>query len=635
MTKRRGRRRWAILVLLAVTVAAFWVSPVKAQADSTEAYDTYYDYIITSYHVDVVAHTDNTYDIVETIDVRFNAYKHGIYRYIPMRYDGKLTPVTHINTYGEKAKIKNVGINKYIRLGDANQTIIGDKRYVIGYTLNMGKDLFSDVDAVYLNIIGTDWGTKIYETTFNIDVSELAGTPMEPSVSVGYAGSTESQGVLVEKNGSFIQGRTLRTLMPYEGLTLYVSMPEGVLAPAKDAFDFRKIFTFGVPLAALIVFLYVVFKYGGKREPIPVIEFYPPEGLNPTELGYVIDERVDSEDIGALLVYWAAKGYLSIKEERFGRFTLTKTGDMGVGHAAYEVSAFNRLWKLGDGTQVKSGELRNKYYTQVAKIQSGAKTAYEFGAKRLYKEGAKKASGWLLTLGAVCLGVLAFVGVPSLISEMDSAFGSGLMTALMFAGGYIFLSVAYEGTYKRRNKRKKGLTVLFYILHIILDLSLLLFGTIIFLNALTFGEVMALLMVPFLIMLVRPTIQQYTDFGFQLLQRVLGFKEFIKTAEKSRLEVLIKENPAYIYDILPFALVLGVSDIWAKKFNVLMTEPPNWYTTYGTGTFTTASLMNSMTRTTSSMSSVAASRPSSSGSSGGGGGGFSGGGGGGGGGGSW
>ncbi|MEX1306955.1 MAG: DUF2207 domain-containing protein, partial [Eubacteriales bacterium] len=106
------------------------------------------------------------------------------------------------------------------------------------------------------------------------------------------------------------------------------------------------------------------------------------------------------------------------------------------------------------------------------------------------------------------------------------------------------------------------------------------------------------------------------------------------TAEKDRLEILMAENSNYVYDMLPYTMVLGVSDTWVKKFNVLMTEPPNWYTAYGTGAFTTASLMRSMTRTTTSMSSVASSRPSSSGSSGGGGG-FSGGGGGGGGGGSW
>ncbi len=634
MRKRKALKRLAAIVLL-VLAGAILLPAVPASAGGGELYDMSYDYIITGYYVNVVAHADNTYDITETIDVHFNYYKHGIYREIPTRYNGKVTPVTHIETYGEKTQIKNLMTEKYIRLGDANTEIIGDKRYSISYNLNMGKDENEGLDAIYLNIIGTDWGTQIDEVVFNIDVSELDGVSIDPSVTMGYAGSTDTSNNIVIVAGHYIIGRTTRALEPYEGVTLFASMPEGTLDAAKDPFAFRKILTYGVPLFTLMMLFAWTAKYGKKRTPVPVVSFYPPDGMNPTELGYAIDERVDNEDIGALIIYWASRGYLSITEERFGKFTLTKSGEMSVGHAAYEVGAFRKLWKLGDGTQVKSSELTNKYYTQVEAIRNGAKVPYEMGPKRLYREDAAKASSYIMLIASLCFAVLAFIGFPMFVDTSSSVFGSCLMTAIFMIGGYIFFCLWFEGICKRIHKRKLWKTVLFFIIQLASYGSLMALGISMFTEALSLAEAAALMLVPTLVMLVRPSIKQLTDYGLDLMQKVLGFRQFIETAEKERLEALIDKDSNYVYRILPYAIVLGVSDIWSKKFNTLMTEPPNWYSTYGTGEFTSQSLMHSMTRTTSSISNVASSQPSSSGSSGGGGGGFSGGGGGGGGGGSW
>jgi uncharacterized membrane protein len=121
-----------------------------------------------------------------------------------------------------------------------------------------------------------------------------------------------------------------------------------------------------------------------------------------------------------------------------------------------------------------------------------------------------------------------------------------------------------------------------------------------------------------------------TPYGNEILGKIKGFRSFLLTAEKPKLEALVMENPAYFYNILPFTYVLGVSDKWIKKFESIILEPPNWY--YGTGTFSPASFGNSINSAMTTASSAMSSSPSSDGGSGGG---SSGGGSGGGGGGSW
>ena len=134
-----------------------------------------------------------------------------------------------------------------------------------------------------------------------------------------------------------------------------------------------------------------------------------------------------------------------------------------------------------------------------------------------------------------------------------------------------------------------------------------------------------------------PFFARMSDYGVGLLGLCMGFRMFLTTAEKQRLEMLLEENPNYYYDILPYAQVLGVSKIWEKKFDNMLTRPPSWC--YGAETETAAFSAVTMSNMMSTMSSNMTSRPSSDGGGGSGGGfsggGFSGGGSGGGGGGRW
>lgn len=128
--------------------------------------------------------------------------------------------------------------------------------------------------------------------------------------------------------------------------------------------------------------------------------------------------------------------------------------------------------------------------------------------------------------------------------------------------------------------------------------------------------------------------------GVHLYQEVLGFKMFVKAAEKDRLERLLKEDPNYFEKTLPYAMIFGYARQWSAKFDGLLIEPPKWYVTphgYYHGAFMPSKFGESFEHSISDIQSVFSSVPASSGGSGGGfgGGGFSGGGFGGGGGGSW
>ena len=135
-------------------------------------------------------------------------------------------------------------------------------------------------------------------------------------------------------------------------------------------------------------------------------------------------------------------------------------------------------------------------------------------------------------------------------------------------------------------------------------------------------------------------IKSRTSYGTEILGRILGFKRFLETAEKRKLEMLLEENSSYFYNILPFTIVLGVSDLWADKFKDLSVEPPQWYSGPSMGqAFVLGAFMGSFNNSLTSLNDTMLSAPKAPTNFGGGGssmgGGSSGGGAGGGGGGSW
>ena len=121
--------------------------------------------------------------------------------------------------------------------------------------------------------------------------------------------------------------------------------------------------------------------------------------------------------------------------------------------------------------------------------------------------------------------------------------------------------------------------------------------------------------------------------GTAMLRRIRGFRRVIATAEQHMARWAEEENVFTRY--LPYAIVFGLTEKWAKAFEDLGIQPDtsSWYV--GPRMFTAMAFADSIDGFATTTGGTLASTPASSGSSGFGGGGFSGGGGGGGGGGSW
>ena len=111
-----------------------------------------------------------------------------------------------------------------------------------------------------------------------------------------------------------------------------------------------------------------------------------------------------------------------------------------------------------------------------------------------------------------------------------------------------------------------------------------------------------------------------TRSGASAYMDILGFQEFMNRAEKDRLERMGEKD--LFSKFLPYAIALNVAENWAKSFEGIYQEPPDWYVSSGgLGTFSPYGFSHSMDAVTSSLSSAVFSAPRGSGIGGDGGGG--------------
>lgn len=626
-------------VICTVLFAALAAIPAAAATRSTEYYT------ISDYKINADITESNAYNISEIITVKFTEPRHGIYRNIP--YQGTwLRGADQGGNTDWRAKVTDIGVDGYdysvsksdgnvvVKIGDPDTYVSGTQVYRISYRIQFYDDGLPNADEVYYNLIGTDWNTTIDHVSFSVTMpkgfdSSTLGFSLGSYGTSGYDPSS----LTFRVDGNTIKGEVKHALSSNQAVTMRMQLPQGYFKiPFQGAVDVALL----IGIAALVLLSVALFLlYGRDKKIVKTVEFYAPEGMTPAEVGYIIDGAVDNRDVVSLVIYWAHRGYLSIEDTGGSSFQFRKIRDIGDDANDFEKHMFRELFK--SGPVATSSSLRNTFYTAVASTKSMVSKSFEKEGRRIFTRTSMALRPLISFMTALPVMVTLF-----LINyrEMQDFMVTLIVTVML--GLLIMLPVSLIVRTLRQWRAKGRVSrMLLLILGLILSFAAMTVFLImtydkVYLPALPWCAVFATVLMG----LVASFIDKRTPRGVELTGKICGFRDFLELAERDKLIALVEQDPKYFYNILPYAWVLNVSDKWAKKFETIAIQPPDWY--YGhSGMFYPVMFMNDLNRSMNSVQSAMVSRPSSSGGgfSGGGsgfsGGGFSGGGGGGGGGGSW
>ena len=610
---------------------------------------SYYDYVLDKYDINIKINEDNTFDVVETITAYFNEPKHGIFRTIPLtnkitRLDGSKSTnrarITNLSV-NSKYKVSRENRNYKVQIGDANKTLTGEQNYVIKYTYNLGKDKIKEYDELYYNIIGNEWDTAIGNITFTITMPKDFDSS-KLGFSSGSTGSTDNSNIKYNVSNNVITGKYTSILGKNEALTVRCELPDGYFSKAKDIIEPILYIEIIVSSLFLLISCFLWYKFGKDDKVIETVEFYPPEGLNSLDVGFLYKGYINNKDIISLLIYLASKGYIKIIEEKKSQFF--RYNDFKIirlkkydGNDVNEEIFFNKLFLTDDG-YLNETTLFNLCYSYVTADEILTNINSKEYKNKFYENKAANKKIFIILM--IIIAYLLITISPLLIFDQSvlifpAIFTTGIILIHLFRSDFeknYKFTLENGDTFKIPTKSKTR------IFRIILDLIFGgIFWTILILPSLlqdiSYLTAYIICLVCILGMFIcLKFIPKRTKYGNEMFGKIKDFKKFIETAEKDKLEALVEEYPTYFYDILPYTYVLCISDKWIKKFESIPIIPPSWYD--GIGDFDIDSfssfINDSMSSVESSISSISSSSSDSSS-----GGGSSGGGSGGGGGGSW
>lgn len=593
-----------------------------------------YDYVIDKYDINIIVNENNTFDITETITAYFNVSKHGIFRTIPLkntitRLDGTTstnrTQVTNVSVDNEYTTSKEKG-NYKLQIGSTNRMLKGEQKYVIKYTYNLGKDPLEEYDELYYNIIGSDWDTVIGNITFTItmpkefDASKLG-------FSSGNIGSTDNSKVKYNVSGNTITGSYDGILYKRQALTVRCELPEGYFVGAGLNINIMNYIMLLIPIIFLLISIFLWYKYGRDDQVVETVEFYPPEGFNSLEVGFLYKGKANNKDVISLLIYLANKGYIKIAEDENVSLSSEKAGFKVTKLKEYDGNNINEQMFLkglfikrpgilssenieqettNSIDVVSSDDLYNNFHITMSDILLNINNKENINKIFEKSASSKKKFVMLMIIVSYCL-----ISIPLFLTYGEDM---GLLSYLL-ASGLIFAGVIILIINTISNIYENDEVVCSKIVKQIFDPLLF---------ELIWGGLWGVLVIPllkqdlfysigyglgivciFCMSICFKYLPKRTPYGNELLGKIKGFKKFLRTVEKEKLEAMVMQDPAYFYNILPYSYVLGVSNKWIKKFESISMQAPSWYDSVDAfDMITFGSFMNStMTSAENSMSS--------------------------------
>jgi uncharacterized membrane protein YgcG len=570
---------------------------------------------IERYDVDVTIQRSGRMHVVETIDYVFVAPRHGLLRKlrVAFRHDDRFDrvyPVSDVHVTGSRdtpldTKLENDGAYRVVRVGDPDETITGQHRYVLTYDVDGAINRFEGHDELYWNVVGPDWDVPIVRSTVTVHAEAAISAATCAAGVVGTA--------LPCRSASF-EGRTATfahgVLGPRAAMTFAVALP-GLYAAKpgpllRERWSLRRAFAVNdttVPTATAVLAIGLVaiaaLLWGRSRDlvysgQVPGLEpaggaegttrrapvlgdragpvEWSPEDMPPGLMGLVLDEEVHTLDVTATIVDLAARGHLVIEElPRRGLFRrrdwrLSRIDPPeGERLTSWESETMRGLFHLG--SNVRLSDLKNTFHPYLTKVRLG-----------LYDDAMRR--GWFTRRPDEVRGLWFGLGVSAVVAGGAATYVLAQWTTFGIVGlAFVLLGLVLLSVHRRMPFR--------------------------------------------------------TAKGSAALARALGFKRYLATAEADQLRD--EEKAGVFARYLPYAIVLGETERWAKVFKDLGLPPQqhvSWYA--GPSGWSFDDFNDSMDAFSSSAASTVTSTPGSSGGSGfSGGGASSGGGGGGGGGGSW
>ena len=303
--------------------------------------------------------------------------------------------------------------------------------------------------------------------------------------------------------------------------------------------------------------------FGRDEKIIPSIQYQPPEGMDSAVVGYVLDGSVDDKDVISLILYWADKGYLKMKEKGQKDMEFIKLKDIPDSEPRYQKTMFEALFKNRKKSESFFFTVQN-FADTVQVVKDDIKYDYK---KNIYATSSKVArivSFVLLQLPICLFAFIMMIFSPDGILNLILP----LMAWVLYFIGMFLACHSVDKWYAISKGARTGLPIASAVLSI---LGFIFYGLYYYVK-IQRGELfdffhvyLVIVAVSFIGVILTAFMKKRTHQCVEWMGYLAGLRDFIETAELDRMKVLAKDHPDMFYHILPYSMVFGLFDLLCKE----------------------------------------------------------------------
>ena len=341
--------------------------------------------------------------------------------------------------------------------------------------------------------------------------------------------------------------------------------PQNIINIILTTINAIRYVSFFVPIILLIVSILLWLKFGKNDKLDKSITYYPPKEMNIMDVSLLYNKKVWLREIAALLINLGNKKYIEVIDEDTAKgFVIRKLKDYD-GTDENEMRLMDDLFAHGR-TEVGKRTLRMSFRDTTEEIISNVNCSKN--RDRIFESSSISRKYIVLVLYAI-----------SIMSAVISfAFGSSSIELGQVLIGSIFTCVGAFFVF--RSILVKDMV---YVKVVEAIIGIIFVGISLVPIFLTLPGLISLLcfIVDLVcvigILLCYFNMPKRTKYGNEMLGKINGFIEFVKTCEKDDISRLLSGNPYYFYDVLPYVHVLGLSNEWFRKFEKIPMVSSGWY----------------------------------------------------------
>jgi hypothetical protein len=423
------------------------------------------DFTVTNFTADYYLSTadpQGKLTVKERLDVDFTDYNHGILRAIPEKYNGQAQHIHILNVQRDGAREKYTTYrsndNEVLKIGNADATITGKHSYQIEYTAENVIRFGTGHDQLIWNTNGTQWTQPFTAETATLHLADDIKAPLSSLACFTGTLGSHSQDCTVDGQGRTARTAVFKTTRPLnasETMTFSADFPAGVFHKSTAADWWRDhiatILWLLLPAAIACAIAYPYWRKNGKdirgRGTI-VPEYAPPDGMKAAEAEVLLGYKLGQKGVSATIIDLAIRKYVRIIES-------TEKNLLGLGThklytlerlpasandalKPYEQQILGGLFPQGDTT--KLSDLKNKFYVTRGEVQKTI--PQDLTLQGYFTKNPRRVGGRLHIVGIILIIVGFSLGGPSLVSR-----GGIVLAGLVFLGfGLLMPKRSQKGT---------------------------------------------------------------------------------------------------------------------------------------------------------------------------------------------